>query len=129
MVSVANLLHKIAARENFHVIKAFTNQEALAFLTEPGQLGALRVAFLDLMVGMESGLDVYRHLRALDATVPIVLMSGYVFNVVIPPILARDRHTVFMLKPFEVGVARGLMQNPLAHGGNLLQRPLDATFE
>lgn len=128
VVAVANLLHKIATRENFRVLKAFTTQEALALLEDPAHLADLRVAFLDLMVGVESGLTVYRHLRALAPRVPIVLMSGYVFNVVIPPLLARDRYAMFMLKPFEVSVARGLMQNPLAHGGNLLQRPLDATF-
>ena len=127
--AVAHLLHKVASKEQLAVIKSFSNADALSALEEPGLIKRLRVAFLDLMVGTESGLVVYRRLRELSPTLPIVLMSGYVFNVVIPPILARDRYTVFMLKPFELAVARSLMHDPLSHGGNLLQRPLDATFE
>ncbi len=127
--SVANLLHKVASKEQLAVIKSYGNADALRALEEPGLIKRLKVAFLDLMVGTESGLVVYRHLRSLSPTLPIVLMSGYVFNVVIPPILARDRYTVFMLKPFELALARSLMRDPLSHGGNLLQRPLDVTFE
>lgn len=126
--AVANLLHKIAQRENFGVIKAFNNATVFQALEDPELLAELRVAFLDLMVGTESGLAVYRYLRSLAPSLPIVLMSGYVFNVVIPPLLAKDRYTVFMLKPFELSVARDLMKDPLGHGGNLLQRPLDSTF-
>jgi CheY-like chemotaxis protein len=126
--SVANLLHRVATSENLNVIKAYSNAAALQALEETDHLARLKMAFLDLMVGTESGLTVYRRLRELTPTLPIVLMSGYVFNVVIPPLLAKDRHTVFMLKPFELSVARELMRDPLGHGGNLLQRPLDSAF-
>jgi|GEM_PF-7048149 DNA-binding NtrC family response regulator len=126
--SVANLLHKVAARENLEVIKAYSNAQAIQALEDADRRARLRVAFLDLMVGTESGLTVYRRLRELEPTLPVVLMSGYVFNVVIPPLLAKDRHTVFMLKPFELSMARELMKDPLGHGGNLLQRPLDSAF-
>lgn len=127
--SVVTLLHKVACKEHLDTIRSFCNADALRSLEDPTLITKLKVAFLDLMVGAESGLVVYRQLRDLSPTLPIVLMSGYVFNVVIPPILARDRCTVFMLKPFELSVARSLMQDPLAHGGNLLQRPLDVQFD
>src|SRR5262245_35524968 len=62
-------------REPGHAVRAVhTGEEALRALQRPPDYD---LVLLDLRLGDSDGIDVLRKLRALDASVPVIVMSGF----------------------------------------------------
>lgn len=70
-----NLIALMLERENYHVIKKSSGDEAIEVLTENE---GIRLVLSDLvMPGQEQGVDVLRKAKSLQPPLPVILMSGY----------------------------------------------------
>jgi len=85
-------------RAGFTVLEAASAPEALATLDKAG---AVELILSDIvMPGAMNGVDMLRHLRDHGSTVPVVLMTGYDFNL-LDNGANGDGETVMLHKPFE----------------------------
>ncbi|WP_299928718.1 PAS domain-containing sensor histidine kinase [uncultured Pelagimonas sp.] len=74
-LQLLNIIALTLERENYHVIKKPSGDDALEVLTE--QTG-IRLVLSDLvMPGQEQGVDVLRKAKSLHPPLPVILMSGY----------------------------------------------------
>ena len=65
----------MANRMGFHVVEASDGQEALGIFSQ--RKGEFSLVLMDLTMPMMDGKDAFLRMRALDASVPVVLTSGY----------------------------------------------------
>ena len=57
----------------YHTIHATTGQEAIERFSED----SAHVVLLDIMLGKEHGIDVLKKLLSLDASTPVIMITGY----------------------------------------------------
>ena len=65
----------MANRMGFHVVEASDGQEALGIFSQ--RKGEFSLVLMDLTMPLMDGKDAFLRMRALDASVPVVLTSGY----------------------------------------------------
>ena len=95
--TVRNVIRSALESNGFDVVEASDGAEALeAFATHRG---AIRLALLDLILPRLNGEEVLAHVRAHDASLPVILSSGFDVTDVAAD-LAHDHHTWFLKKPF-----------------------------
>lgn len=87
---------KVLKDAGYAVLAAATAEEAIALLqTHPPSL-----AFVDLVLPGASGVEVIRQLKALDETLPVVVVTGYPDSGLMHQALSYSPLTV-LLKPFQ----------------------------
>jgi len=93
------ILEKIICKEGFISMKALSGMEAIA-MTENNIFG---LAFLDAKLTDIDGLELARQLRNADASLPIVIVSGYYYqdDQYIKAALQSGLITAFVGKPFD----------------------------
>lgn len=91
-------LGHLLENKGFTVVKALSGQEALACIkTERFQF-----AFLDAKLPDMDGLELVRRIREVDATIRIVMLSGYFYehDAVVQEAQTRGLIAGFIAKPF-----------------------------
>jgi DNA-binding NtrC family response regulator len=74
-LQLLNLITLMLERENYHVIKKSSGDDAIEELTENA---GVRLVLSDLvMPGQKQGIDVLRTAKSLQPPLPVILMSGY----------------------------------------------------
>ena len=90
----------------FSVITASNGREALEIHNKRGK--AIDLALLDLIMPEMSGLEAYRELRKITATLPVVICSGYSIDNV-SEVINNDEHAGFVHKPYKPGELRDVL--------------------
>ncbi|HQR08048.1 MAG TPA: PAS domain-containing protein [Gemmatales bacterium] len=94
--SVRTVLARLLGKRGFAVIEAENGNEALEMVAR--HAGALRLIILDLTMPQRDGLSTLREIRKQKIRTPVVLISGYYSNELIPQL--EQLQAKYISKPF-----------------------------
>jgi DNA-binding NtrC family response regulator len=116
--AMAQMCAKLIRRHGHTVVIAATGQDALAMVREGRDID---VVISDVQMPKMGGMQLLARLRALDATLPIILMTGY--GQLFSPSEALEIGAAdYILKPFEPETLIGSLERATSsrvHAGNL----------
>src|SRR5262245_7029607 len=104
--AMAQMCAKLIRRRGHSVLIAGSAQDALAILREGKDID---VVLSDIQMPQMSGLQLLDRLRALDATVPIILMTGYA-QLLNPSQALANGAADYLLKPFDPEILLGTLE-------------------
>lgn len=91
---------------------AASGAPALELLRAPSQ--DVGLVLLDILLGEESGFDVYAEVRKVNRLLPVVFMSGYAGDARLSAILQQDPHAAFLPKPFDMNQLKDVLAGRVA---------------
>jgi len=95
---VRNVASAYVEKLNFDVVTAEDGKEGIdVFKKNHGHLAAV---LLDMTMPVMGGVDAMKGMRAIDASIPIVIVSGY-SEVEAGALITGDRPDAFLQKPFK----------------------------
>ena len=104
--AMAQMCAKLIRRRGHSVLIAGSAQDALAILREGRDID---VVLSDVHMPQMSGVQLLDRLRALDATVPIIFMTGY--SQLLSPSEAQEIGAAdYIMKPFDPDILLGTLE-------------------
>lgn len=116
---VIKLFEQTGKKSGIHVVGASTNDDAKTKFDRIADKKALRVAFIDVEIGTDSGLDVFEYIRRTQPKLPVVIMTGKPDNKVLVELIAGDPYTSFLSKPFFMEEVVEIIHEPLGKAGDI----------
>jgi len=101
----------MANRLGFHVVEASDGVEAVGIFKQ--RRAELRIVLMDLTMPHLDGREAFLQMRALDASVPVVLTSGYNEQDALKDFLGRGL-AGFLPKPYQWAQFQAVIQKALA---------------
>ena len=97
---VRNVAQRILEEIGFDAVCARDGREALELMQRVGD--QVTAVLLDLSMPRMGGQETLRHLRAQRPVLPVIMMSGYTEQAVVPPVSGSGPGiTTFLQKPFQ----------------------------
>jgi len=110
-IYVREILREMLERMGFEVVEASNGDQGLAaFGSDHGDIVA---CVIDLTMSGMSGLELLGHVRELDSTVPVILVSGY-SRPEVRQQEAKSRNISFLQKPFTLVQFKNILERQLA---------------
>lgn len=116
---VIKLFELAGIKNNMNVIGATTNQDARVKFDRLGSHKAIQVAFIDVEIGTDSGLEVFAYIRTKMPKLPVVIMTGKPDNKSLVQLIAGDPYTSFLSKPFFMEEITEIIHEPLSKAGDI----------
>jgi DNA-binding NtrC family response regulator len=104
--AMAQMCAKLIRRRGHSVLIAGLAQDALAILLEGRDID---VVLSDVQMPQMSGLQLLNRLRASDATVPVILMTGYT-QLLSPSQALANGAADYLMKPFDPEILLGTLE-------------------
>jgi len=95
--AMAQMCAKLIRRRGFTVVIAGTGQDAIAMIRQAADID---VVISDVQMPQMTGMQLLVRLRALDANLPIILMTGHA-NLLSPSEAIELGASDYIMKPFE----------------------------
>ena len=115
---VIELFQRTAQKNNIGVVGASSNDEARKVISHMN-LDSIHIGFIDVDMGTDSGLDIFRLLRAEMPKLPMVIMTGRPNNRDLIDIISGDNFTSFLSKPFFMEEISEFITHPCARAGDV----------
>ena len=113
--AMAQMCAKLIRRHGHHVVIAASGQDALAMVREGRDID---VVITDIQMPKMSGMQLIALLRALDSTLPVILMTGYAQ--LLSPSEALEIGAVdYIMKPFEPETLIGSLERAINSGSHV----------
>jgi len=113
-------LVKHAARDTgLNFLGTMSNKKALKAIEELDESKPLRIAFLDIEVGPDSGLNVYEAIRSTMPNLPVVIISGAPNYKTLIPLIIDDPNVSYLSKPFTIHDIQVRIDNPHFMSGDV----------
>lgn len=113
------LFRRTGEKNNVRVIGAMTNHSARKLLDEIDIYHDLKMAFIDVEIGTECGLDVFHEIRSAAPKLPVVIMTGRPHYDTLVELIARDPYASFLSKPFFMEEITELFHDPCRRAGDI----------
>jgi DNA-binding NtrC family response regulator len=112
--ALAQMCAKLIRRHGHTVVIATTGQDALAMVREAHDID---VVISDVLMPKMTGMQLVAGLRAIDAKLPIILMTGYA-QLLSPSEALEIGAADYILKPFEPETLIGSLERATSSRGN-----------
>jgi two-component system C4-dicarboxylate transport response regulator DctD len=104
--AMAQMCAKLIRRRGYTVLIAGSGQDALAMVREAGDID---VVISDIQMPQMNGTQLLARIRALDATLPVILITGYAHLLSPSQALALGAAD-YIMKPFEPEILIGSLE-------------------
>lgn len=109
---VVEAIEQLLAINHIEVLTANSGQQGLALFAE--HAASIEVILLDLAMPSMPGIEVLTELQQLDASIPVILISGYSEADIRQQYQVKSQSVSFLQKPFELPDLMHLLQEALA---------------
>jgi DNA-binding NtrC family response regulator len=113
--AMAQMCAKLIRRRGHNVVIAASGQDALAMVREARDID---VVITDVQMPKMSGMQLVARLHALDATLPIILMTGYA-QLLSPSEALEIGAADYIMKPFEPETLIGSLERAINSGSHV----------
>lgn len=110
---VRDVARRMTERLGFQTLSACDGIEGMARFRE--HMSDIRAVILDMTMPRMDGEETLRQIRAVHATVPVILVSGFTESD-ISPAMRNDPHALFMQKPFRFPSMAGFLRQAVEGG-------------